>query len=475
MSYMEPSKIKHDFSEPIYPEDQEKNVKATPRVNIDLINLISDDEDDGDEEFGNKGKGKAVSRGLRPIRIQREPQKEWATKIKSQGPADLLFKSPTVETDASGQEDGMFVPEIMNDDINRIAQHEYVREGRISSGTWQDDDFGIKYDPDGADSGRPPGEMMDVEVHNLDLPASSIGTNKQPSGTNITEFAGKQRDTSKMSTNAGKKKSQPIFHTPEAKAEYMRDIEDARMLLQELGGSKGTFGCEAAAGNVNVDGKVFVEEKEGRVYLFQIPPTIPILVNPAMQRDVNKGARTVETEESSSAPAEAEIMDLTKPDEEEVVMKVESEQDPLGLSDANPPFALEEGYIGRLIVRASGRVEMDWGDNDVEREDEDDTEDDENEGDEREDEDADEEDEEDGFDESLVLDRGGEGAELLVKRGVQVHFLQTAVIIGDGEEGDMEMVGAGGSQTQSMGKPEATGLGRIMGKFVTIPDFEGVL
>ena len=82
----------------------------------------------------------------------------------------------------------------------------------------------------------------------------------------------------------------------------------------------------------------------------------------------------------------------------------------------HPPYVNEEGWIGKLIVRKSGRVELSWG-----------------------------------------------GVNLLVGRGVDAGFLTTGIVVDSIEKGP-----PGG------GAPEgrALSMGQIMGKFVVTPDWE---
>jgi len=126
-----------------------------------------------------------------------------------------------------------------------------------------------------------------------------------------------------------------------------------------------------------------------------------------------------------SAGAKAKSKGKQTVDLTETAVKIEEDTIPADAAVKHAPdgarkkkddFVHEEGWIGKLIVRESGRVELDWG-----------------------------------------------GTHLLVGRGAEAAFLSNALVVDGIERGP-----PGG------GAPEgkATSMGQVMGKFVVTPDWE---
>lgn len=95
----------NDFA-PQYPGEDEDVI----RVDIEHINLLSDDEDEAEsneaDNSRNLGKGKTNAKGgLRPVRLYREEHKERATVVKISSDAPAKSKVNTHED----SEEGLFV------------------------------------------------------------------------------------------------------------------------------------------------------------------------------------------------------------------------------------------------------------------------------------------------------------------------------------------------------------------------------
>jgi DNA-directed RNA polymerase III subunit RPC4 len=214
-----------------------------------------------------------------------------------------------------------------------------------------------------------------------------------------------------------KKDRKPVIQTEEDRAEYERHLEDIAILAHELGGLQSR--ARDVDGDVAMDGDrdLEVDKKEGRLYLFQFPPVLPRLYNPLNPKEIPAEAPDVEVAGSSTH------MDLTKDAEpkgkikveEEVIIKKEDAERDGKEKDTNPEEKVivdEDGFIGKLIVRESGRVELSWG-----------------------------------------------GTSMVLGRGVDAEFLSMGVVV-DGKNKDRE------------GEGKAVGMGKIMGKFVVVPDWE---
>jgi DNA-directed RNA polymerase III subunit RPC4 len=232
----------------------------------------------------------------------------------------------------------------------------------------------------------------------------------------------------------------PIIQTIEDRAEYERHMEDVAILANELGGLQGNLRDKGKG--VDVDGDVDMGEgaaevedkKSGRLYLFQFPPVLPELYNPAHgipKKPAEIRAEQLEKEEEERKKKEAALKPTkgkgkapatTEPEnmkfEAEPVIPLEERKktEEEEKRTKRQGFVKEEGYIGKLVVRESGRVELCWG-----------------------------------------------GTSLLIGRGVDAGFLTTGVVVDSQERGP-----PGG------GPPEgrAMSMGQIMGKFVVTPDWQ---
>jgi DNA-directed RNA polymerase III subunit RPC4 len=212
----------------------------------------------------------------------------------------------------------------------------------------------------------------------------------------------------RKSKNTG---NQPVLQTEEDRAEYMRHQEDVRILARELGGLQCSGGVENDAGANVADEQPRVVAHEGRLYLFQFPPVLPPLFNKYKKEHATTG--DIEIMEVDAGPSgAAETIDAEKNDPREAV---EVKEEPESSSSFNlaPELIPEEGFVGKLVVRKSGKVELDWG-----------------------------------------------GIILNLSRGSEADYLQTTVVL--------EGVGEGNADARGT----ATGMGRLMGKFIATPDWD---
>lgn len=181
--------------------------------------------------------------------------------------------------------------------------------------------------------------------------------------------------------------------------------EDMQLLASELG-----------AVTVTEDGEIKTEgpaDKDGRLYLFQFPPLLPPLkMVPSPQSKV-KGER------GSFGGFDAAPVDLTRAEAgqgagtEATAEEEEEEEDPEEAAGGFRSQLLSQGgMIGKLNVRRSGKVELDWG-----------------------------------------------GMTLEMSPAAGMNFLTTAVIV---EENDEK------AQHDKVGG-EAVGMGKIMGRFILAP------
>lgn len=153
-------------------------------------------------------------------------------------------------------------------------------------------------------------------------------------------------------------------------------------------------------------------ELEGHMFLFQLPVVLPPLKSAAPVPKVKpepEGGDVVMLDQPV-APKSSSRIDLTS----EEASKVKNESGQEADADAEQDMTREGGYVGQLVVRKSGKVEVSWG-----------------------------------------------GVPLQMGLGIQANFLSTAVIIKEDEVKP--------AQDQYTGA--AYGMGRIQGSFVLAHTF----
>lgn len=378
-------------------------------MDIEHINLLSDDEDEDDlVQYGRtKGKGRAVSSkgGMRPVRLAREEHKERVTIVNTEPAATpVVKKDEDVAQEVDGE--GLFVDHDLEAEESRKTQVEYLRDGKIWPGA-QTDGLLVKPDPE------PLPDTMDVDDPDKDIKPRVKFTDSSGNASAVKTRHSKSR--------SGRNKK-PVLQTEEDKEEYLRHLEDVQILAQELGGLQTALASESADGlgnDAELNGEL--KDKEGRLYLFQFPPILPPLRNPVKkEEDVDNDISMSGVEPVRIAGGE---VDLTKGDAEgDVEVKIEPGQGPV--FKVAEDLVTEAGFIGKLVVRESGKVELNWG-----------------------------------------------GTSLALGRGAEFDFLSTTLILDGMDEavpqGGSNNAEAGGRQLQGHG----TGMGRVMGKFVATPDW----
>lgn len=286
-----------------------------------------------------------------------------------------------------------------------------------------------------------PDAKRKLQETNAAVPPISLDNTPEVSEEAVAQ-AKKDRKQRQVKKKADKK---PVIQTVQDREEYDRHLEDVAILAEELGGLQGnlrdTGKGKDAEGDDQMTGAAtddVIDKKSGRLYLFQFPPVLPQLYNPIdgkpdihgtfKEEDVEKVELEKKTAEATAkaeskskgkgkateAPAagvEVKIESSTVLTPEERKKKEEDEK-----RAKRQGFVREEGYVGKLIVRESGRVELSWG-----------------------------------------------GTSLLVGRGVDTGFLTTGVVVDSQERGPPE----GGAP-----EGKAMSMGQIMGKFVVTPDWQ---
>lgn len=321
------AKIKAEIPEPVYPEEKDGG-RPAQRVDIEHINLVSDSDDE--VISSHKGKGRAPPSsdkgGLKPVRLHRKEHKERVTTVNTDATQTEL-----VESSGEDNDDFMIVD---GGPVTKLTTGGYKR---TKGNATDENDLQIKHDPEAMI------DLMDVDTELKVQSEQSLG-----------DATDKNHMTKPKSTRrASNKNKKPVLQTEEEKAEYRRHEEDTKVLLDEFRklqtapASRTSFGQEDASTDVS---------SNGRLYLFQFPPILPPLLNPVKVKEENDD---IEMLEATALPLGSLPNSTDANPEEAVVIKADPDG-PTSTQGISEPFT-EAGYIGKLVVRESGKVELNWG------------------------------------------------------------------------------------------------------------------
>lgn len=372
--------------------EDEPDIAEGPRVNIEHISLISDDESvKEDPKELNRDQGglvgtdkKAHGLNLRPVRVDRHEHVERAIG----GSIDLsnltsaeLRRRAQQRQDAEGS---LFISDDYSETglvksakgKSKEKDVEFVRDERRWKGVYQDEEGDgeptIKEEPREDDSRMAVDHVAPV-TSLADRGSLVIGectvTHKVATDGSRSEIAETDDPiASKPQQNKRLKVKNTVFQTEEDREEWKRYEEELEFLREELGTARLGLDRIAATLTESEDGVNPVtdkstnlpDRKEGHVYLFQVPPIAPQLLTMA------------ENENRLQAQAERrnDAAHAFQPSKTSAPTKSRSDLDD-GLSDkrtmnasdvattTNPPRT--PGKIGTLRVYDSGRVKVEWG------------------------------------------------------------------------------------------------------------------
>lgn len=212
------------------------------------------------------------------------------------------------------------------------------------------------------------------------------------------------------------KKTIPNLHKKPRKAQ--KDAEED-LIAQDMENlvSLLTIGARQEQ-KLDAEGNLPSNPLEGNLFLFQLPPVLPPLKITKQPRRADGAAEDLvkpePTDDIVMLDQPAVNIDLTNTETPDRAIKPEEivNDDDQETGAEEPLYPPEGGYVGKLVVRRSGKVEMDWG-----------------------------------------------GMALEVMPGIPTNFLTTAVLV---------------EETASTAKPGenagvAYGMGKIEGKFVLAP------
>lgn len=386
-----------------YSSDSEPDVVEGPRVNIEHINLISDDETDDEQleaSHQNKGKEHEVEIKketkipgwtLKPVRIDRLEHVERTAGVLATDPHSItsteLRRRAKERADAQGS---LFISDDEEPQLAKTAPKakavkkpkdvEFVRDERRWKGVYQEDEAGpqIKDEPNDDD------RVVFNDIASVNVPGTSL---QAESGAQALEGAepvvpeksnaddvNLREQRKRRSSRTKSRLIQPILQTEEDRQEWARYEEDLRLLGEELGFVK-PHGLQTHSINPNGDCKNddgadrSKDKREGLVYLFQLPPIMPKILTAAEREIVNMESTQIEKAENSKPPDTSKPIDLKlsqssdpkqkqpKPEPEETLVPDTRNADIFMANDS----ALPVGRVGTLRVHTTGRVTATWG------------------------------------------------------------------------------------------------------------------
>ena len=396
--------IKKEGSGPTYiSSDDELDTTEGPRVNIEHINLVSEDDSQEDDEpirptqrerrrFGRDLKG--LASGLKPIRIDRHEHVERAVGVNTESSSTTMADVRRKAKERALAEGGLFLSEDEPEVIKipkakgkgKAKDVEFVKDERRWQGVYPDEEDiqsipRIKEEPQDdtdrmiIDDVEPPRELPTSAILETANPPTSPKASRKAEKP-LLRRKHKRRRANKPRT------AKPVLQTTEDRQEWERYQEDLFLLSEELGFLTTTPHLSApeepVAGEEEGPGKADSELKDskekdrrqGLVYLFQLPPIIPILINPAKTEEADSASPEV-TEHLSPPPAklnEKHSASMTPPTtnpfsgSHKTEAKIKPDPDSKGVPTTIASPSVSLGKAGRLTVHSSGRVTTTWGD-----------------------------------------------------------------------------------------------------------------
>lgn len=387
----------------LYSSDSEPDVAEGPRVNIEHINLISDDDTDGEQLEAsrvNKGKEYEVEIKketkipgwiLKPVRVDRLEHVERTAGVLATGLNSItsteLRRRAKERADARGS---LFISDDEEPQpakttpkakaVKKPKDVEFVRDERRWKGVYQEDEAGPRIKDEHNDDNQ--GAFDDIA--SVNAPAASLQAEsgaqalervepsipEKPSADHVNRREQRKRPSSRIKSRL----IQPILQTEEDRLEWTRYEEDLRLLSEELGFVKPeslqTNSIDPDRDCKTDDGADRSKDKrEGLVYLFQLPPIMPKILTAAEREIVNMESTQIGKAEKDNPPELSNPIDLKlsqpsdpnqkqpKPEPEETFVPDTRNANIFMAKDS----ALPVGRVGRLRVHNTGRVTATWG------------------------------------------------------------------------------------------------------------------
>ncbi|OJD13145.1 hypothetical protein AJ78_06368 [Emergomyces pasteurianus Ep9510] len=410
-----------------------------PRFSIEQINIISDEEEGVEEEFGDgEGKGKmparnsvggGAGRGLRPVRVERQEHQARSvginTDASSQKSAELRRQAKAKAKEKQGGDESLFVQdseedadggsETEGDDTVEVTAEKAVG-GTIYGG------MRIKQEP-----------TDDGDVSMVDALPQAIEESAVTTDAGAVPPAAPKTQTRKKRITIQDTRSK--LQTEEERQEWDRHEQDIEHLKQALG-TITTHDSTAEgeqAPEQQAEPKEFEapkDERAGRLFLIQFPPATPNLIVPSqvvdgMDQDVVETGSQVTTQ-LPSVPAIKKEATEDLPAPQPTFTSNINRNGVLSPLITATNSSLPPGRVGKLNIHQSGRATIDWG-----------------------------------------------GISFELTKGSDVEFLQDA-IVASGEK--PSATGADeGLPKEELEEKRVWAMSQVSGKFVVTPDWEALL
>lgn len=368
--------------------DDEPDTVEGPRINIEHINLISDDET-GDEtnDFSKMSEGIGQSKepkipnwSLKPIRVDRHEHVDRAVGVNTD-PSSLtsaeLRRKAKERGEAEGslfldgdEESAVIKPEKLSG-WKKPKDVEFLRDERRWKGVYQDEEDRVE-EPKIKDE---PKEIEDpIIIDTIDTNTSSpqpgnLDTTTAISGIAVrkgsNELAAHQREV-KLRGTKWSRISKPVLQTEEDHQEWARYERDLLLLGEELRSVAADPVRASTTSVLDQDGDIKLDDcvdnikdrKEDLVYLFQLPPIVPGL--------------STSTKTDNQDKFKEDSKDQADPRESTHVSKSASNIKPITTSENHPNNTLPKafnalnltcpnGRLGTMRLYDTGRVMATWG------------------------------------------------------------------------------------------------------------------
>ncbi|KAG5926034.1 hypothetical protein E4U42_003720 [Claviceps africana] len=361
--------------------------------------------------FGGRGKAEGKGKGFAEANFRRREARINADKLHVMSPEDEL----------DSEDEGMMAALSGHTPITMpmgIYRKEHKEQGVVVATTAEleaaenataEEEESLWVDGEG--SGLPPPvDQPEEGVWKTDGKAVKVKTEPGTEDVMDLDVDIKPAPTKEEEEEKNRKKSLAL--ASRAKKNLPKDPEERQIQtdLDLLAGELGAVTVTDETGESRIEGP---SNKDGRLYLFQFPPVIPPLKEVARPVSrIKKEAHDVGLMDDAPRASDPTPVDLTYDaglDDEDEEENHDAELEAEGFRSQ---FLSRGGMVGKMNVRKSGKVELDWG-----------------------------------------------GMTLEMSPAAGMNFLTTAVIVEENDEKAQQDVMGG----------ESIGMGKIMGRFVLAP------
>ncbi|MCJ1431275.1 hypothetical protein MMC27_000626 [Xylographa pallens] len=385
------SKVKvEDFTTTYISSDAEVDELEGPRINIEHINLISD-EDSEDDRDTRKGKERQKSVrpagwNLKPIRLDRHEHVERHVGVNTDASlltSAQLRQKANERSEAEGalflsqDEDGDMVKSKPKKVKSKGRDVEFVRDERRWKGVYQDEE-------DMHELKKVKEEPLDDDFMASDAATNMVTKSKasltaqqdSPPNTVLQNLSGGPKEDKEPHSPKIKRRrksafrtTKPVLQTEEDRQEWERYEDNITALGEELGDSDTVTAPALEPTNldedVNMDmgGEEKNDRRRGLVYLFQLPPIVPYLVDAAKPAEDDEmlgreGALAVASKDTQKSGA---AVKKSGP-----VIKIEDGSHKQGDEKVANALMAEDiddfvGSVGKLTMYESGYTGISWG------------------------------------------------------------------------------------------------------------------